>query len=273
MIWVAWRLERTTLLVLAGMAVVFAAWLVIRGLQLHSIVEATRSCRRPDSPACNGLQGRIGSPTATAGPILLNLLPLVIGMFVGAPMFARDFEAGSQRFALTQGTGRTRRVASRLALAAAVCLPLAELLGLLAWWWLAPYRGPAFFGGGPWISGRELRIVTPVLLTGWTLLGLTVGAAVSMLLRRTVRAIAATGTLLAVLMVLRRCGCGRCCSASIHCACGTARRAGPTRSRRTSPDLTGTFRFWLFQFAELGVLLVVCALLVVLTLRIARRVD
>jgi hypothetical protein len=48
------------------------------------------------------VQGRIGSPTATAGPILLNLLPLVVGMFVGAPMFARDFEAGNQRFALTQ---------------------------------------------------------------------------------------------------------------------------------------------------------------------------
>jgi hypothetical protein len=315
MVWVAWRLERTTLLILGGLAAVFAAWLGIRGLQIHSVVGASTSCRRPYTSPCYGLQGRIGSPTATAGPILLNLLPLVVGMFVGAPMFARDFEAGSQRFALTQGTGRTRWVASRLALTAAVCLPLAGVLGLLAWWWLAPYRGPAFFGGGPWAPGRELRIVTPVLLTAWTLLGLAVGAAFSMLLRKTVRAIAATGTLLAVLMVLALLQL-RPLLLSIN----------PLRVRNSSPLGTYTVttyftgpnghvlsnaalnqlvaripakvaaanteltwyaarhvyfwlayqpasRYWLFQFAELGVLFVMSALLVALTLRIARRVD
>jgi hypothetical protein len=315
MIWVAWRLERTTLLILGGLAAAFAVWLGIRGLQLHSIAGVARSCSRPYTPPCYAVQGRIGSPTATAGPILLNLLPLVVGMFVGAPMFARDFEAGNQRFALTQGTGRTRWVASRLALITAVCLPLASLLGLLAWWWLAPYRGPAFFGGGPWASGRELRIVTPVLLTGWTVLGLAVGALFSMLLRRTVRAIAATGTLLAVLMVL-----------AVLRLRPLLLSINPLRVRNSSPLGTYTVttyftgpnghvlsnaalnqlvahippkvaaantelswyaarhvyfwlayqpvtRYWLFQFAELGVLLVVSALLVALTLRIAHRAD
>lgn len=314
-VWVAWRLERTTLLILGGLAAVFGAWLVLRGLQLHSIVGAARSCRRPYTRPCYAVQGRIGSPTATAGPILLNLLPLVVGMFIGAPMFARDFEAGSQRFALTQGTGRTRWVASRLALTAAVCLPLASVLGLLAWWWLAPYRGPAFWGGGPWAGGRELATATPVLLTGWTLLGLAVGVTFGMLLRRTVRAMAASGALLAVLTVL----------AILHLR-PLLLSINPLRVRNSSPLGTYTVttyftgpnghvlsnaalnqwvaripakvaaangeltwyaarhvyfwlayqpasRYWLFQFAELGVLLVVSALLVVLTVRIARHVD
>jgi hypothetical protein len=314
-LWVAWRLERATLLILGGLTSVFAAWLVIRGLQLHSIVGAARSCRRPYTPACYAVQARIGSPTATAGPILANLLPLVVGMFVGAPMFARDFEEGSQRFALTQGTGRIRWVASRLALTAAICLPLASLVGLLGWWLLAPYRGPAFYGGGPWAGGRELMTVTPVLLTGWTLLGLAIGVTLGMLLRRTVRAIAATGTLLAVLMVF-----------AVLQLRPLLLSIDPVRVRNTSPLGTYTVttyftgpdghilstaalnqlvahippkvaaanseltwyaarhvyfwlayqpasRYWLFQFAELGVLVLVSALLVALTLRVARRAD
>ncbi|HTA08525.1 MAG TPA: hypothetical protein VK836_08450 [Streptosporangiaceae bacterium] len=315
-LWVAWRLERTTLLIMGGLIAVFAAWLVVRGLHIHSIAQATRSCRRrPFTPACYPGQFRIGSPTATAGPILANLLPLVGGMFVGAPMFARDFEAGTQRFALTQGTGRIRWVVSRLALTAAVCLPLASLLGLLTWWWLAPYRSAAFFGGGPWAGGRDLAIVTPVLLTGWTLLGLAVGVTIGLLLRRTLRAIAATGTLMAVLMVL-----------AVSRLRPLLLGVDPLRVRNSSPLGTYTVatyftgpngrilsdaalnqlvahippkvaaanteltwyaarhvyfwlayqpasRYWLFQFTELGVLLVVSALLVVLTLRIARRAD
>jgi hypothetical protein len=313
MLWVAWRLERTTLLILGGLAAVFAAWLVIRGLQIHSIGVTTRSCSRPYTTACYRLQSRLGSPTVTAGPVLLNLLPLVVGMFVGAPLFARDFEAGSQRFALTQGTGRVRWVASRLALTAAICLPLATLLGLLAWWWLAPYRGPAFFGGGPWVAPRKLTTVTPVLLTGWTLLGLAAGAAFSMLLRRTVRAIAATGTLLAILMVLVVLQL-RPLLLSIDPV--RVRTSSPLGSYTVTTYFTGpnghvlsdaalnqwvarlpekvaaantelawyakqhvyfwlayqpASRYWLFQFAELGVLLVVSAVLVTLTLMIARR--
>jgi hypothetical protein len=41
-----------------------------------------------------------------------------------------------------------------------------------------------------------------VLLTGWTLLGLAVGVTFGMLLRRIVRTIAATGALMAVLVVV-----------------------------------------------------------------------
>jgi hypothetical protein len=312
MVWVAWRLERTALVVLAGLASVFAAWLVIRGLQIHSIVGATRSCRWPFTTACYGLQARIGSPAANPGPILLNLLPLVVGMFVGAPLFARDFEAGSQRFALTQGTSRARWVASRLALAAAICLPLASLLGLLGWWWLAPYRGPASYDIGPWAPGRDLTIVTPVLLTGWTLLGLAVGATFSMLLRRTVRAIAATGVLMAVLTVLAATQLRpwllsinplRVRNSSTpgtytvttyftgpnghvlsHTALNQWVARIPEKVAAANTELAWyaahhvyfwlayqpASRYWLFQFAELGVLLVVSALLVTLTLRIAR---
>ncbi len=311
--WVAWRLERTSLLVLAALAAAFAGWLVIRGLEIRSTVGAIRSCRRPIIAYCNGLENGAGSPSATGGPILLNLLPLAVGMFVGAPLFARDFEAGTHRFALTQGTGRARWAASRLALTAAFCVPLAGLLGLLSWWWLAPYRNPGFFGGGPWAGGRYLTTVTPVLLTGWTLVALVLGAAAGILMRRTVRAIAATGIATAVLMALVVVQL-RPLLLSIN----------PVRVRNSSPPGTYTVttyftgpnghvlsnaalsqlvahipakvaaantelawyatrhvyfwlayqpvsRYWLFQLGELGGLLVVGALLILVTLRTARR--
>jgi hypothetical protein len=154
-----------------------------------------------------------------------------------------------------------------------------------------------------------------VLLTGWTLLGLAVGAAFSILLRRTVRAIAATGTLMAVLMVLAVLQLRPLLlsidplrvrnSSALGTYTVTTYFTGPNghilsnaalnqlvaripaKVAAANTELTWyaarhvyfwlafqpASRYWLFQFAELGVLLVVSALLVVLTLRIARRAS
>jgi hypothetical protein len=195
--WVAWRLQRGTLLALGVLSCAVAAWLVISGLHARSVFGALARahCNGPGPAprACYGLP--TGSATTILGPVLLNGLPVLIGMFVGAPLFARDFESGTQRFAFTQGTSRSRWVVSRLALMAAACMPVAAALGLLSSWWLTPFRG----ANSPWWPGSYLTTVTPVLLAGWTLLGLMAGAALSMLVRRTVRAIAATGAVLGVL--------------------------------------------------------------------------
>jgi hypothetical protein len=200
MLWVSWRLQRGALLVAGMAAAVFATFLVVRGLQIHAVfgLLARDHCDGPGpgSQACSALANKTGSASTVFGPVALTAFPVLIGMFVGAPMFARDVETGTQRFAFTQGTHRRLWVAGWMAFAGAVCTAVAAALGLLASWWVSPFRSP---GDGPWWPGQAVTMATPVLLAGWTLLGLIAGAAVGMLVRRTVLAMAATGAAVGVL--------------------------------------------------------------------------
>jgi hypothetical protein len=200
MLWVSWRLQRGALLVAGAAAAAFATVLVVRGLQIHSVfgLLARDHCDGPGPgpQACSALAGKTGSASTIFGPAALTAFPVLIGMFVGAPMFARDFETGTQRFAFTQGTNRGRWVAGRMTFAGIACTAVAAALGLLASWWVSPFRSP---DAGPWWPGQALTMVTPVLLAGWTLLGLITGAALGMLIRRTVLAMAAAGAAVGVL--------------------------------------------------------------------------
>jgi hypothetical protein len=189
----AWRLERTTLAIFGVIAAAAAAWLIVRGLHFHSLQAALSrdhcSGTAGATPACGTLANRIGT-SPDHGPDMLNGLPVLTAMFVGAPLFARDLQAGTLRFLFTQGTSRGRWVAARLAVAAAVCVPVACALGVLASWWLQPFR--AVPGGGPWWPGPAVTMLTPLLLAGWTLLGLVTGAAIGLLIR-SVPAVATAG--------------------------------------------------------------------------------
>lgn len=173
-LWVAWRLQRNSVTWLALLAAATASMLVITGVRDHST----------------------GSVTTVFGPVVLNGWPVLAGMFAGAPMLAREFETGTQQFTFTQDCDRGRWVLGRLAFAAATCAAVACVLGVLASWWLRPFRTVA---DGPWWPGPDLAMITPILLAGWTLFGLIVGAAVGAIFRRTLRAIAATCAIVGVL--------------------------------------------------------------------------
>jgi len=79
--------------------------------------------------------------TAADGPLqvflafLLLVVPLVIGMFWGAPLISREFEAGTFRLAWTQGVTRTRWLAVKLGLGAVASAVIAGLLSLMVSWW------------------------------------------------------------------------------------------------------------------------------------------
>ena len=55
-------------------------------------------------------------PLANTCAILMQLAPVLIGAFAGAPLLARELETGTYRFAWTQGVGRERQAIAKLAL-------------------------------------------------------------------------------------------------------------------------------------------------------------
>ena len=54
------------------------------------------------------------------GGVFLQVVPVLIGAFAGAPVLARELETGTFRFAWTQGFGRWRWALAKLVLLAVV---------------------------------------------------------------------------------------------------------------------------------------------------------
>jgi hypothetical protein len=195
---VTWRQHR---IALAGVAVLLGAlavWLWITGTPLHD-AWAAAACHPASSSACQNLSGAFGAKVTgnymgNGGPggVLLQLVPGLIGAFLGAPLLARELETGTFRYAWTQGFGRRRWALAKLALLAAVLAAAAAAFGVMASWFYQPYFGGssnAGFETSPLTTLFSLREVT---FPAWTLAAFAIGVLAGMLVRRVVPAIVAT---------------------------------------------------------------------------------
>jgi ABC-type transport system involved in multi-copper enzyme maturation permease subunit len=115
----------------------------------------------------------------------LVALPALVGAFWGAPIIARELEAGTYRLAWTQSVTRRRWFATKITIiglaVAAVCGLLSLMLG--AWSSAAVNRGrldPAMFAE---------RGIAPI---GYAVFALAVGVTAGLFIRRTVPAMAVT---------------------------------------------------------------------------------
>ena len=192
--WVTWRQHRMTL---AGVAVLFGApalYLLLRGLQLHHAYAAVAACHPAASSGCQALAQAFSAAHAhgaivTAG--LLQVIPLLVGAFVGAPLLAREFETGTFRYAWTQGFGRARWTIAKLApLAVTVTAAAAAFAALFTW-----YYQPIVNVGGD----SDSNLLAPtifdmhgVALPGWTLAAFAIGSLAGIVVRRVVPALFAT---------------------------------------------------------------------------------
>ena len=191
---VTWRQHR---IALAGVAVLLGAlavYLWIAGLQLHHAYAAAVACRPASSAACQGLDNTLDSiDNFLSNGLILQVLPVLIGAFVGAPVLARELEAGTFRFAWTQGFGRWRWALAKLVLLAVVVTAAAGAFGALLSWFYLPFLGNQSLGlprTTPFSAGLfDLRGIG---FPAWTLAAFAIGALAGMLIRRVVPAIVAT---------------------------------------------------------------------------------
>jgi ABC-type transport system involved in multi-copper enzyme maturation permease subunit len=192
---VTWRQHR---IALAGVAVLLGGlsiWLWRTGTPLHQAYAAAAACHPASSSACQGLIGNFDSSATSnfmgdkgPGGVLLQLVPALIGAFVGAPVLAREMETGTFRYAWTQGFGRCRWALAKLLLLAVVLGVLGCAFGLLVSWYFQPEFG-GLYQTSPLVTLFSLREVT---FPAWTLAAFTIGALAGMLIRRVVPAIVAT---------------------------------------------------------------------------------
>jgi hypothetical protein len=205
MIWLTWRQHRSEALLAFGVLAVGSVFLLITGLSMaHTFqVSSLGAClaQHPDSSTsgpCGFLAGQFLNQYAPFIPFAaaLLLLPILLGVMVGAPLVAREYEERTRLLLWMQSITRTRWITVTLALVmGAGLLASAILFALLSWWYhpldllLGKFNQVAFDFTGP------------VFLAS-SVMALAVGIAAGALTRRTVLAIFLTLALIAAIRIV-----------------------------------------------------------------------
>lgn len=196
MLWLSFRQFRTQAVVaalsLGGLAVVVA---IVGSQALAQYHDAVSICAR--GPGCSGATDDFVSKYQQVGQWLSGLVlavPGLIGIFWGAPLLARELEAGTFRLAWTQSISRARWTLCKLGLLGLTAMAVAGLCSLFVTWWSSPLD--LAVGVGPF-ANFDVRGIAPV---GYAAFAFALGAAAGALIRRTVPAMGAT---LAVFVAVR----------------------------------------------------------------------
>jgi hypothetical protein len=217
--WVTWRQHRGALAGAVALLGVLGVYLLWMGLEIHSAYTKVAACHPAGSAACHNVlqsfnqryygtqQGSVVSSglNAQTVPFLLLAVPVLLGVFVGAPVLARELESGTFRFAWTQACGRVRWAATKLILLAAALTVLAYAFSQLFAWYFSPFLAEGKTSKFP----MQLFGNLGVDFAAWTLLAFAVAAFLGAAVRRAVAAMAvalATCTVLdvATMMTLRQ---------------------------------------------------------------------
>ena len=189
MIAFSWRQFRTQALIGGAGLAALGVILLVTGPHLVSIYDsAVAQCR------ASGAAGDCNNPVLSTYPKLQTLtlalvliVPVLIGMFWGAPLVARELETGTFRLAWTQSVSRMRWLLVKLGLVGLASAAVGGLLSLMVTWWYSPIDkvnqnrfGVAAFGMHGFVPA------------GYALFAFAFGVTTGLLFRRTLPAMATT---------------------------------------------------------------------------------
>ena len=199
--WVTLRQRRGAIIGTSVLLGVFAVYLVIMAVLQNNAYAAVTACHPAGALKCQQLAqsfrstywgGGAGSVIQSGGAqtfsSLLFAVPVLLGMFLGAPALARELENGTFRFAWTQGAGRTRWAVSTLVVPAVLITAATGAFTAIFWWYFKP-----FLADGQVSEMLPLAFaLLGVAFAAWTLLAYSMAAFLGALFRRTIPAMAIT---------------------------------------------------------------------------------
>jgi ABC-type transport system involved in multi-copper enzyme maturation permease subunit len=192
MIWLTWRQFRGGAVMMAAALALLAAILGLTGPGLADEYSTGIAACTTQSGACSDFVERFFNdnqiPHLAVTAVVL-VLPALIGVFWGAPLIAREIEAGTHRLVWNQSITRTRWLAVKLGLTGLAAMTAAGLGSLAVTWWSSPIDKTAteFPRMAPLLFAA--RGIVPI---GYAAFAFALGVTVGMLVRRTVPAMAIT---------------------------------------------------------------------------------
>ncbi len=215
MIWLTWRQFRAQALTAVAALAAYAALLVAPRPHLSSVYAGSgvAGCRGGGcAKLANDFLDRMNSGVypllylvGVAGIVAAAAL---IGIFWGAPLVAREFEAGTYRMAWTQSVTRRGWLARKLALPGLAAMAVTEALSLVYGWWSAPLGQAGRLAtettfplsAGPF--SLPLFIAHGIVPLAYAAFAFTLGVTIGLLLRRTIVTMAVTLAAFALLQVV-----------------------------------------------------------------------
>jgi len=197
MIWLTWRQFRVQALIAVGALAALTAYLGYLGVAIRDTYDTYATCTGcTAASASNILEAKYTTPLLLIG-FLLVIVPVVIGVFWGAPLISREIETGTHRLVWTQSVTRTHWLAVKLGILALAGILVTGALSLLLTWAASPFDKVINDRFG--VLTFPTRNVAPL---GYELFAVVLGIVVGLLARRTVPAMAITLVAFAALQIL-----------------------------------------------------------------------
>ena len=191
MIWMTWRQHRAAALGGLLLLAACAALMIPQGLAMHQAFDSQGLAHcvgvATAPPDCSNTWRDFPSGATNLITPWLVIVPVLVGVLLGAPLIAREIETGTYRLVWAQSTTRTRWIAVKLG---ALALGVATVSALFAWlvtWWRQPVD-QLDTNNSMGRFGSFAFSVEGTVVVGYALFAFFLGVLAGTVLRRTVLA-------------------------------------------------------------------------------------
>ncbi|HTZ22481.1 MAG TPA: hypothetical protein VMC83_00670 [Streptosporangiaceae bacterium] len=180
MTWVTWRQYRNQGALAAALFAVLAVILLLTGLHAEW---AWQSCLKDNGCGTASLY----NPLVASIVVATSAVPVLPGLFWGAPMAAQELETGTNQFAWTQSITRRRWLAVKAGWLLLAAAAVAGVVSAVVTWWSGPNH--ALTADAFQLNWFDISDIVPV---GYAVFAMALGICAGLVLRRTLPALAVT---------------------------------------------------------------------------------
>ncbi|HEV7454829.1 MAG TPA: ABC transporter permease subunit [Candidatus Saccharimonadales bacterium] len=138
--WFVWRQHRNQFMIFGLILAAFAVFTILTGNHFwHAYQQALGTCKQnPATPSCSDLHNSLSQSYGVVVKVVFLTglsVPLILGLFLGSPLFSKEYEEGTNKLAWTQSVSRRKWLTTKLVWALAFAALYGLAISLLVSWW------------------------------------------------------------------------------------------------------------------------------------------